>query len=361
MDFNEQIKILEEELRTTAYNKRTQHHIGLIKAKIARLKDRQEVRGKQKVKIISVRKTGDATVAIIGFPSVGKSTLLNKLTNAKSKVADYEFTTLSAIPGLMEYKNAKIQVLDLPGVITGASKGIGKGKEVFSMIRSADLILIMVDVNRLSHYELLKKELYNTGLRLDQEKPDVKIRKTAKDGIRIGATIKLTKLDEETMKLILSEFRLNNAEVIIRSDISIDEFIDCIENNRIYIPSITALSKIDTVSKDILDKAIRKTSPDIIISCEKDINIGKLKEIIFEKLKLINIFLKEPGKKADIKKPLIMTKGCTIKDVCEKLHKDFISKFKFVRLWNNKKFSGQKLLKLKHQLNERDILEIHLR
>jgi len=361
MDYVEQIKQFEEELRNTKYNKRTQHHIGLVKAKIARVKDKQEKRTAQKGKACSVRKTGDATVAIIGFPSVGKSTLLNKLTNAKSKVADYEFTTLSTIPGLMEYNNAKIQLLDLPGVIGGAAKGIGRGREVFSILRITDLILILIDINNPKHYVVLKKELYNAGLRLDKEKPNVKIRKTMKDGIRIGSTVKLTKTDEETIKLVLKEFRLNNVEVLIREDIDIDEFIDCLEGNKVYVPSLVVLSKIDTVSKDMTKKIAREIKSDIIISAEKGINIGKLKSMIFSKLGLINIFLKQPGKKADFKVPLIMKKGCTIGNVCEKLHKDFINKFKFVRIWNKTKFSGQKLLKLEHKLEDGDMLEIHLK
>src|SRR3989344_3694611 len=110
----ERIKELEEELSTTKYNKRTQGHIGLVKAKIARLKDDQQRKqaGKGKSDGYSVKRSGDATAIIVGFPSVGKSTLLNALTNAKSEVAAYAFTTLTCIPGLMEYKHAKIQILD---------------------------------------------------------------------------------------------------------------------------------------------------------------------------------------------------------------------------------------------------------
>merc|ERR1711998_658731 len=67
-----------------------------------------------------VSKSGDARVGLIGFPSVGKSTLLNVLTNTFSEAAAYEFTTLTCIPGVILYKGAKIQLLDLPGIIEGA-------------------------------------------------------------------------------------------------------------------------------------------------------------------------------------------------------------------------------------------------
>ena len=75
-----------------------------------------------------VSKSGDARVGMIGFPSVGKSTLLTKLTGTFSKVAAYEFTTLTCIPGVLKHKGAKIQLLDLPGIIEGAKDGKGRGK-----------------------------------------------------------------------------------------------------------------------------------------------------------------------------------------------------------------------------------------
>ena len=97
----EKIANFEEELRTTKYNKRTQGAVGLLKAKIARLKDEQRKRASKgkKGEGYSVRKSGDATVILVGFPSVGKSTLLNSITKADSPVGSYKFTTLSVIPG----------------------------------------------------------------------------------------------------------------------------------------------------------------------------------------------------------------------------------------------------------------------
>lgn len=77
-------------------------------------------------------KSGDARIALVGFPSVGKSTFLSKITKTKSEVAAYAFTTLTAIPGVLEYGGAEIQVLDLPGIIEGASEGKGRGRQVIS-------------------------------------------------------------------------------------------------------------------------------------------------------------------------------------------------------------------------------------
>jgi ribosome-interacting GTPase 1 len=89
-----------------------------------------------------VQKRGSARVALIGFPSVGKSTLLNTVTRTESATAAYEYTTLTAIPGVLEYEGAEIQLLDLPGIIEGASQGRGRGRQVVSVAKTADLILV---------------------------------------------------------------------------------------------------------------------------------------------------------------------------------------------------------------------------
>ena len=134
MCIRDRIKAIEEEIHKTQINKATEFHIGILKAKIARLK-REMVENKHGRTVSSggdnvgfdVRKAGDASVVLIGLPSVGKSTILNSLTNANSEVASYQFTTLTAVPGMMDFYGAKIQILDLPGIVEGASKGKGMG------------------------------------------------------------------------------------------------------------------------------------------------------------------------------------------------------------------------------------------
>ena len=93
-----------------------------------------------------VSKNGDARIALVGFPSVGKSTFLSKITKTKSEVAAYSFTTLTAIPGVLEYGGAEIQVLDLPGIIEGASEGKGRGRQVISAakVRRASLVMALM-------------------------------------------------------------------------------------------------------------------------------------------------------------------------------------------------------------------------
>jgi len=359
----DKIKELEQELSTTKYNKKTQHHIGLIKAKIANLKKKELARSASKGKKegYSVRKTGDGTVLILGFPSVGKSTLLNNITNANSPIGSYDFTTLSVIPGTMEYKHAKIQILDVPGVVSGAASGRGRGKEVLAVMRNCDLVLMLLDINRLGEYDILAKEVYETGIRLNQKKPDVRIKKKARGGIRIGKTVHLPDLDDETIKGIMKEFSISNAEILIRTQINADQFIDCVEGNKKYVNATIVINKIDLATPEQIEDAKRKFPDAVLICANNPSNINELKEKIYSGLELINIYLKEVGKKADLEIPLIINKNCTIEDVCNKLHKDFVTKFKFARVWGRSaKFGGQ-MLRLKHKLLDGDVVEIHLR
>ncbi|MBN1175860.1 GTP-binding protein [Candidatus Woesearchaeota archaeon] len=362
-DYSAKIKELEERIASTKYNKKTQAAIGQYKAQIAKLKDTQENRGSAKAGGAGweVRKTGDGTVILLGFPSAGKSTLLNALTGARSEVGAYAFTTLTCIPGVMTYKHAKIQILDVPGIVKGAASGRGRGKEVLASMRSADVCLVLLDATRPHEYNVIVKEIYDTHIRLNQIRPDVKIVKTGKDGIKIGATVKLTHLDEETIVSVLKEFRINNADVVIREDITVDQLIDCIENNKKYMPALTVINKADLVTKTELKKIMKKYSGDIAISAQKEEGIPELRELIFQKLDLIRVFMKEPQHPADMEVPLIMFRNCTVEDVANKLHRDFSKRLRFARVWGTSaKFEGQKVMH-KHVMQDNDVIEMHLR
>ena len=103
---------------------------------------------------------------------MGKSTFLSKVTKTKSEVASYSFTTLTAIPGVLEYGGAEIQLLDLPGIIEGAAEGKGRGRQVISAAKTSDLILMVLDATkRAEQRALLEAELEAVGIRLNREAP----------------------------------------------------------------------------------------------------------------------------------------------------------------------------------------------
>ena len=248
----EQIAELEAELTKTPYNKATSKHIGRIKAKMAKLRDEAVFRAMKSGgggEGYSVKKSGDATAVLVGFPSTGKSTLLNKLTGTESAVAAYSFTTLTVVPGALEHKGAKIQMLDIPGLIAGAAMGKGRGKEVIGVVRSADIIIILVDVFNGKHVNVLIKELYDAGIRINVPKPDITIKKTSVGGIRLSAVGTLD-LDIEDVRSILSESKMMNAEVLVRGNATQEDLIDAVQGNRVYVPAFIAVNKVDLIDKE---------------------------------------------------------------------------------------------------------------
>jgi small GTP-binding protein len=306
-----------------------------------------------------VKKSGNATVALVGFPSVGKSTLLNQLTDAKSDVGAYDFTTLDVVPGLMYYKGAKIQVLDLPGLIRDAAKGKGRGREVLSVVRSADLILFIMDPYD-TNLHVLISELETAGIRLNTRPPDVVITRMEQGGIDIKTTVKLTKIDIELAKEIVAEYGYVSADVVIRQDVTVDELIDALTGNRIYMKSILAINKVDIADPEYLKKLKKdlKMWHPVFISAQKGIGLDELKDAIFTHIDLIRIYLKKQGQEADMKEPLIVRKDSTVGDVCDALHRIFRQNFRYATVWGDSaKFPGQ-MVGLDHVLQDGDILGV---
>ncbi|MFH1101543.1 MAG: GTP-binding protein [Methanobacteriota archaeon] len=366
MDYSsieKQIKDIEDEIFKTQKNKNTEHHIGKLKAKIARLQEEVEKRKSSgaKIKGFAVKKSGDATVGIVGFPSIGKSTLLNQLTGASSKVGDYDFTTLQTVPGMMKYKGAEIQLLDLPGLIEGASKGKGRGREVIAAVRNVDLLMLMIDPYQWKRFDPILQELVLAGLRLNQKQPNVVIRKTNHGGITVSSTISLTKMDDLMIKTIASEFLINGS-VTIREDITEDQLIDVFSVNREYVPAIVIMNKIDLAEEKLVEETKRylqhKGWTVITISAKNRANLEELKEAIFTHLRLIRIYLKPVGKQPDYQEPLIFKEDATVEDVCKRLHREFKRKFRYAHIWGpSAKHVGQKV-GLEHRLKDTDVVTI---
>lgn len=366
MGIPEKIKEIEEEIHKTQINKATEFHIGLLKAKIAKLK--RELEENRHGKTVSsgkgssgydVRKEGDATIVLIGFPSVGKSTLLNCLTNANSKIASYQFTTLTAIPGMMEYRGAKIQVIDLPGIIKGAASGKGMGKKVLSVARNADLVLIIVDVFQPNHFSILVKELSEIGIKVNKKPPNIHIHRTEKGGISVSLDQNL-QISESMVREMCRIYGIHNGRITIRDpNLTADDLIDVLAGNRVYPHSIIVLNKIDLIDKQALNAMIPFLGENVIpVSANTNSNIEILKESIFNKLEFIRIYMRPKGKETDYDEPMIVRKGTKIKDICAKLHRTMLRDFRFAIVWGKSvKFEGQKV-GLDHILVDQDVLTI---
>ncbi len=347
-------------MKKTQYHKHTEHHIGLLKAKLAKLRaDLERSTSKGGGPSFEVRKGGDATAVLIGLPSVGKSTILNKLTNAKSKVAAYAFTTLTVVPGIMRINGADIQVLDLPGIISGAARGKGRGRRVLSVARNADLVLLIVDVFQPGQLKTLEHEMYEMGIRVNQRPPDVAVTRANKGGISVTTTCRLTKLNPATIKGIMEVYGISNGSIIIREDITDDQLIDVLSGNRRYVPGVVVLNKVDLVNEQYLGAVKKELGDDFVpLSAEKGLNLDLLTEHIWKTLNFIRIYLKRPDGEPDFEKPLILPAGSALMDVCKRIHPRFTEGAKSAQVWGSSvKFPGQRV-GLDHIPVDKDIVTI---
>ncbi|GER48988.1 developmentally regulated GTP binding protein 1 [Striga asiatica] len=324
----QKIKDIEDEMARTQKNKATAHHLGLLKAKLAKL--RREILtpaskgGGGAGEGFDVTKSGDSRVGLVGFPSVGKSTLLNKLTgtfsefvvdllalprnlNEESFVASYEFTTLTCIPGVITYRGAKIQLLDLPGIIEGAKDGKGRGRQVISTARTCNCILIVLDaIKPITHKRLIEKELEGFGIRLNKEPPNLTFRRKDKGGLNLTSTVTNTHLDLETVKAICGEYRIHNADISLRYDATADDLIDVIEGSRY--------------------------------------------------LDLTRIYTKPKGMNPDYEDPVILSsKKRTVEDFCNRIHKDML---KHALVWGSSVKHKPQRVGREHELEDEDVVQI---
>mmetsp|Transcript_1904 Transcript_1904/g.3357 ORF Transcript_1904/g.3357 Transcript_1904/m.3357 type:complete len:418 (-) Transcript_1904:717-1970(-) len=375
MGILERIKEIEAEMARTQKNKATEGHLGALKAKLAKLRNEllvEQSGGGGGGEGFDVARLGDARVAFIGFPSVGKSTLLGALTGTESEAAAYEFTTLTCIPGTMRYKGSKVQVLDLPGIIEGAAHGKGRGREVIAVARNADMILIVLDAGKEGlnrHREILEKELETVGIRLNQRPPDVTLTKKKTGGVRFASTIPLTKLGPDPEKVatqILREYKITNADLLAREDITVDQLVDVVQGNRQYKPCLYLYNKIDTITIEEVDQLARMPHS-VVGSVNLKMNIGEpdeddlLKSKMWEYLGLTRIYTKRRGQPPDLEDPVILSeirKGTTVESLCANVSTQMLRDFNYALVWGTSAKHSPQRCGLKHDLDDEDVVQI---
>ncbi|CAH8673896.1 unnamed protein product [Schistosoma rodhaini] len=335
MGILDKIADIENEIARTQKNKATEYHLGLLKAKLAKYRSQLlETQNKAtKGDGFDVMKSGDARVSLIGFPSVGKSTLLNSLTSTHSECASYEFTTLTCIPGVIEYKGANIQLLDLPGIIEGASQGKGRGRQVIAVARTADLVLMMLDATKPDvHRKLLENELEAVGIRLNKNRPNIYFKQKKTGGLKITSMVPLTKINEKMTQMILQEYKIFNAEVIFREDSTPDEFIDVVVGGRVYLACLYVYNKIDQISLQEVDRLARQPHS-VVVSCNLKLNLDYLLEKLWDHLNLIQVFTKKRGQKPDLDEGIVLRNGSTVEHICHSIHRSLASQCKCALVW----------------------------
>jgi len=290
-------------------------HAGL-KTRLSELKVEMETRRKTGRAGVTFRvpKEGAAQIVLLGYPNVGKSQIVARLTGAHVEVADYPFTTRQPAPGMMRYEDIQIQLVDTPPL---SVKGMEPG--MLDLIRAADAAMLVLDLS------------------------------TDGDDIRPDP---LEQADSTITRL--SEVKIHLVGRV--PDEREDPFV-------VYLKTLLVGSKVDVEGAQgrlaALEDLYRERYTLLGLSARDNIGLDGFGRRLFDFLELIRIYTKEPGKKPDLAAPYVLHRGATVLDLAERIHKDFAERMKFARIWGANAYSGQSVGR-DHALNDKDVLELHI-
>jgi len=305
----EKIKALEVMMAVIPKHKGTEKLRGQLKSRMAKLKEELQKRptiGRAE-QAYNIRREGSAQVVLLGLPNTGKSSLFSKLTNASSEVADYPFTTQKPIPGMMRFENLQIQLVDTPPIqLDHVEPGFS------NLIRNADALLLVVDLTEgpVFQMEILVEELNRMRIMM--------VGKGTVPSLEVGWT-------SRKVLLLGNKIDIKNA----------------MEGYRAF------------------ESRFKENFPMLPICAKEGMNFEELKKEVYNLLDIIRVYTKVPGGEPDLTEPVVLKKGSTVEDVALSIHKDFVSKLRYARIWGSGKFDGQ-MVKRDYQVNEGDIIELHI-
>ncbi len=301
----EKIIALEEMLAIMPKHKGTDHLRAELRQRIAKLTQAADKKAATQRASMVIEKEGAAQVAVIGLPNAGKSQLVSSVTNASPTVAEYPFTTHSATPGMLQFENIQIQLIDTPPLVSQSIEWWLR-----HMLIRADALLIVVDLSDapLTQIDSIIAQLKDMRIAIGKEKAEEGVVLSHKKALIVG-----NKID------------LDNAS-----------------------QNYTALQN---KYKDQL--------PVIAISAKKGVSLEELRSKIYQMLDIIRVYTKTPGQKPDFNDPITLERGSTLEDAAASIHKDFQAKLKYARIWGSGKHDGV-MVKRDHILQDGDIIELHM-
>jgi uncharacterized protein len=282
-----------------------------LKTKISDTKDEVENERKHPKKVgvsYKIPKQGAGQYVLVGGPNAGKSRLLSRLTRAAPEVAPYPFTTHEPLPGMMEWEDVRVQLIDLPPITADFMEGY-----VSTMVRTADAALLLIDLG-------------------DDDGP-------------FAAEAVLERLAKT--KTILAGQRPAVVE---------DPTVE-------YIRTMIVANKCDTSGADerlaIVRELFGPRFPIEVIAAEHGTGLEVLRTAIYRFLNVIRVYTKQPGKPPDLTSPFTCPSGSTLVEMASLVHRDFADGLKSARIWGTGVFDGQ-TVKRDHVLHDKDVVELHL-
>ena len=369
----EKIKKLQEFMALFPKHKGTENLRAQVKRKISLLKQEIEDKKQKRTGVatgpkVFVEKEGDAQIVILGPTNVGRSSLLSALTNAKVSILDYPYSTTEPTPGMFNFQDLQLQMVETPALMEGSSNGGAWGLQTLTSARNADGIVLMVDLSKdpVKQYDLIIRELDKSKILIKKPKARIEIEKK-----HMGAKLKfivLGKLIDCSVKdltRLLKSYGIRDATVKIRGEASLDDVEEAIFEGKVYRPALILANKADhpMAEKRLeeLKKVVENQMKVIPVSCITKKGIEKLGSEIFDMLDIIRIYTKEPNKKDASPRPFTIKKGSTVFDLAKRIHSDFYEQFSYAKIWSKRlRFSPQKVGGT-FELEDGDTVELHVK
>jgi len=313
-----------------------------------------------------LEKEGAAQIVILGPTKVGRSSLLTSITNAKTEVSDYPYTTREPVPGMFEYEDLQFQIVEAPALIEGAAEGESWGLQSLGMARNADGLILMVDLSQSPDKQLtlILSEMEKARILMQKPRARVEIeRKHVGAGLRIIVVGRLINCNLRDVEALLKGYRILDGVVKIYGEATLDDVEDAIFESTVYRPAIIVANKTDTpeAMKNLkeLERFVGDQVPIVPVSCKTMSGLEKLGADIFKALEIIRVYTKEPNERAPSPKPFFLKRGATVSDLAKLVHSDFIKRFSHARVWSKRlAFSPQKVGST-FILEDKDVVELH--
>ncbi len=367
----EKIRALEEFLSVAPKHKGAENLLLWARKRLAELREELEERRRKKTggggPRIFVEKEGAAQVAVIGPPNTGKSLLVHRLTGARTRVADYPFSTTLPVPGMLPFKDIYFQLVDAPPLSRDASQYIPR---VTGLVRNADAVIIVVSLedDALSQYLEIKQILSEHGIFVEKPRGTVRIEKGGEHGVQVLGTGKIIDGTVKDVEKLLAGYRIYRAKVYIEGEVSLDDIEMAVLRSSVYKPAIILANKADLPQaasnyRPLYEYVKRNRDKSIWllpVSARTGYNLDKIGEILFKRLDLIRVYTKRPNGEVS-KTPVVLRRGATVRDLAEHIHSDLIEYFEYAKIWGpSAKYPGERV-GLDHVLSDGDIVEIKSR
>jgi uncharacterized protein len=367
----EKIKKLQEFMSMFPKHKGTENLRAQVKRKISQLKQEIEDKKQKRTGVATgpkdfVEKEGDAQIVLLGPTNVGRSSLLSTLTNAKVAILGYPYTTTEPTPGMFNYQDLQLQMVETPAIMKGSSEGGSWGLQTLTSARNADGLVLMVDLsqNPVEQFKLISSELEKAKILTRKPKARIEIEKK-----HMGAKLKfivLGKLVDCSVKdltKLLKSYGIRDATVKIRGEATFDDVEEAIFEGKVYRPAIILANKADHPLADErleqLKEAVGNEMKIVVVSCATKSGVEELGSELFGMLDIIRVYTKEPNKKDASARPFTVRTGSTVFDLAKRIHSDFYEQFSYAKVWGKRlKFSPQKVGGT-FALEDGDIVELH--